>query len=68
MKITITLDPNILEKMMGEELPKPRRRKAIKKQAKIDNQAGAEYAENSKVWNSGQDPIDWVKEREDDWI
>jgi hypothetical protein len=69
MKITIDIDPSVLKNMMKEDAPKRRRKKkVIKEQARIDNQAGEEYEENSKVWNSGVNSKEWEEDRKGFWI
>ena len=67
MKITIDIDPSILQKMMGEKPPKKRKRSKIC-QAKKDNKDGEDYLTDSKVWNSGHEPMSWRNEQEDNWI
>lgn len=67
MKITIDIDPSVLRKMMGEDVPKKRKRKVLD-QAKKDNKVGEDYRTDSKVWNAGHEPDSWIKEQEDFWL
>lgn len=71
MKITIDIDPTVVKDMMKESLPKKRKRKKKNKiieQAEKNNKDGEDYLSDSKVWNSGSEPIEWRREEKEFWI